>query len=271
MKKLLCLGVALTFVSACTTFEADLDKAAEKRAESRAEVRAEIGCQFTDDHDAYRRCVLATYHNNKPKTYAISQTCSGQPLAIVSQGAPITTGAQTKTVVTETVVTRTQQSAPVTTTTTTTTAQVPVTPSVVQSPLPTAPVAQQQFAVAPAQVRVVSKSPVVSSCNSPKGNCYYQSNDVYQMEVPVAQVETTHVVPCPSCTQAPVVVQQPKAVTVERTETVVEKPVEVVPMPQPLPEKTWWETYQEEKQPAQPKVVCPCPDPNDPCPQCVTK
>jgi hypothetical protein len=91
------------------------------------------------------------------------------------------------------------------------------------------------------------------------------------MEVPVAQVETTHVVPCPSCTQAPVVVQQPKTVTVERTETVVEKPVEVVPMPQPLPEKTWWETYQEEKQPAQPKVVCPCPDPNDPCPQCVTK
>ena len=35
--------------------------------------------------------------------------------------------------------------------------------------------------------------------------------------------------------------------------------------------KTWWETYQETKQPAQPKVVCPCPDPNDPCPQCVTK
>ena len=252
MKKLLCLGVALTFVSACTTFEPDLDKAAEKRAESRAEVRAEIGCQFTDDHDAYRRCVLATYHNNKPKTYAISQTCNGQPLAIVSQGTPVSAGSQTKTVVTETVVTRTQQSAPVTTT-----AQ--------------APIAQQQVAVAPAQVRVISKSPVVASCNAPKGDCYYQSNDVYQMEVPVAQVETTHVVPCPSCTQAPVVVQQPKTVTVERTETVVEKPVEVVPMPQPLPEKTWWETYQEEKQPAQPKVVCPCPDPNDPCPQCVTK
>ncbi len=188
MKKLLCLGVALTMLSACSSYDPDIDAAAEKRAENRAEVRAEIGCQFANDHDAYRRCLLSTYENNKPKTFTTSQDCKGQPLAVVSNGS--TKGA-TGTV-------------------------------------------------------------------SP---CLYQTQDVYEMTMP-----------CPTCQVQPqpqFVVEQPQVI--EQKEVVVEKPVEVVPMPQPLPEKTWWETYQEEQKPAEPKIVCPCPDPNDPCPQCVTK
>lgn len=35
-------------------------------------------------------------------------------------------------------------------------------------------------------------------------------------------------------------------------------------------EKTWWETYREKRMKDKP-VVCPCTDPNDPCPQCVEK
>lgn len=194
MKKLLCLGVALTMLSACSSYNPDLDKAAEKRAENRAEVRSEIGCQFANDHEAYRRCLLSTYKNRRPKTFATSQDCKGQPVAVVSKGAPIDSAA----------------------------------------------------------------------------SCMYQTQGLYEMSVP-----------CPTCQvhtqqhyvieeqQQRYVIEQPKII--ERKEVIVEKPVEVVPMPQPLPDKTWWETYQEEQKPVEPKIVCPCPDPNDPCPQCVTK
>ena len=52
-------------------------------------------------------------------------------------------------------------------------------------------------------------------------------------------------------------------------------PVQITtqPAPQPDPDPTWWETYQAQKKPAAApaKPVCPCPDPNDPCPQCFDK
>lgn len=233
MKKLFCLGVCLTVLSGCTPFDPDLDKAAEKRAESRAEIRTEIGCQFADSHSAYRRCILSTYENNKPKTFITSQNCKGEPLAIVSD-APIKETVAPSDVIVEK------------TTKTTSTEQ----------PAPT-PVPQQQQVV---QTAPAGQVQLVGTCGSTTAPCYYQQQAIYE-----------EVIPCPSCNQPPMVVEHPKTVTIEKTETVVEKPVEVVPMPQPLPEKTWWETYQETKQPVQPKVVCPCPDPNDPCPQCVTK
>lgn len=218
MKKLLCVGVALTLLSACTSFEPDLDKAAQERAENRAEIRNQIGCQFADDHDAYRRCLISTYEHNRPKTFTTSQDCSGQPVAVVSSGA--TKG----TVYADSLNTQTQA----------------------VNTQPAQPVAQQLAAV---------------PCASQTGNCFYTTQELYESQM----------APCTTCAPQPVVVEQPKVVTVEQKETVVQKPLEVVPAPQPLPDKTWWETYQEEKQPVKPTVVCPCPDPNDPCPQCVTK
>lgn len=60
------------------------------------------------------------------------------------------------------------------------------------------------------------------------------------------------VVPAPAPKQAPV--------------------IEEVPVPAPEKDKTWWENYQKDKKPeVAGKTVCPCPDPNDPCPQCVQK
>lgn len=57
------------------------------------------------------------------------------------------------------------------------------------------------------------------------------------------------------------------------TDTVEEQVAitETVPPPEPILEKeeTWWSQYK--KQPAPPAPVCPCPDPNEPCPQCVDK
>ncbi|MBQ9090612.1 MAG: hypothetical protein IJY58_06150 [Alphaproteobacteria bacterium] len=237
MKKLLCIGVGLTLLSACTAFEPDLDKAAEERAKNRAEIRNAIGCQFVDDHDAYRRCVIATYENNKPKTYTVAEDCSGQPVAVVSEGVSKGTVMADGQVQTKQV--------------TTTVKEVAVQPAP-QPVVQTVPAVQVQ----PAQVVVQEVAPCGMAAN-----CVYKTQELYEAEMK----------PCTTCAPQKVIVEQPKVVTVTTTETVVEKPLEVVPAPKPLPNETWWETYQKEKAPAQPKVVCPCPDPNDPCPQCVTK
>ncbi len=234
MKKLLCVGVALTLLSACASHEVDLDKAADERMANRAEIRNHIGCQFIDEHDAYRRCVIATYENNRPKTFATAQDGSGQPVIVVSN-------ASSKGMVY---------------------AEVPAS----ATPIVTQVTEKTTVTTQPTPVAAVPAQPVVHNigtvpCDAAVGNCMFTTQELYQAQM----------APCPACVKKEVVVEQPKIVTVERKETVVEKPLEVVPAPQPLPDKTWWETYQEEKTPAKPTVVCPCPDPNDPCPQCVTK
>lgn len=90
-------------------------------------------------------------------------------------------------------------------------------------------------------------------------------------------VET--VPPLPAETKDPVVPAQNPAQNPDQnadeivSDTVVnsETITETVPPPEPILEKeeTWWSQYK--KQPAQPAPVCPCPDPNEPCPQCVDK
>lgn len=76
-----------------------------------------------------------------------------------------------------------------------------------------------------------------------------------------------------------VTVTKPKPVVTETVTEVVKTPtvteevqVQEVVAPVPEKEKTWWEQYQANKKPevAAP-VKCPCPDPNDPCPQCIEK
>lgn len=86
-------------------------------------------------------------------------------------------------------------------------------------------------------------------------------------------VET--VPPLPAETKDPVVPAQNPDQNADEivSDTVVnsETITETVPPPEPILEKeeTWWSQYK--KQPAQPAPVCPCPDPNEPCPQCVDK
>ena len=82
--------------------------------------------------------------------------------------------------------------------------------------------------------------------------------------------------------------QEPKIINSETKTEVIETPAPepVTAMPeQPTPnemvveevvvnepEKTWWETYQKEKTAeAIQEPTCPCPDPNEPCPQCIDK
>ena len=75
-------------------------------------------------------------------------------------------------------------------------------------------------------------------------------------QVPVAQVPVAQPLPTPP--PAPVV--QP---------VVMPQPV-VTPAPQQDP--SWWDSYQQTRAtPVAVQPVCPCPDPNDPCPQCFEK
>lgn len=125
-------------------------------------------------------------------------------------------------------------------------------------------VSQQAIPVQPVQPTVIQVTNPNQVCEGITGSpCVYQEQgEIYEMQMPPISCGEN---PCPP------MVEESKKVIVTTTETVTEKPIEVVPMPEPEPEKTWWETYQEEKQPTEPKIVCPCPDPNDPCPQCVGK
>ncbi len=231
MKKLSSLVPVLALLAGCTSYNPDIDVAAEQRAQNRSEIRAEIGCQFADSHAAYRECLLNTYNKNKPRTYCTTTTETGASVAVVSEGEVLPTN--------EAIM---QQAA-------IRTGMVTVQPMPVVAPAPT--------------VIPITPQETVPCTTAPGQPCTYQTTgEVYEMEVPAT--------PC-GAAECPPLMEGPKTVTVTTTETVTEKPIEVVPAPEPLPEKTWWETYQEEKAPEAPKVVCPCPDPNDPCPQCNPK
>ncbi len=221
MKKFSFLVSTLALLSACSSYDPDIYTAQEKRNLSREEARMSMGCQFADTQSAYRECLLATYNRNKPRTYSVTTTADGLPVAVVSSSAPTASIVETTTVVKNEVV--------------------PVQP------------------VQPKIVQVDTQGQVCEGVTG--GPCVYQTaGEIYEMQMPPISCGEQ---PCPP------MVEEPKKVTVTTTETVTEKPVEVVPMPEPLPEKTWWETYQEAQ--PEPKVVCPCPDPNDPCPQCTEK
>ena len=76
-----CLGV-----SACYYYNPE-DRGAE-RAEKLAMKRAYEGCVFTDDHEAYRNCLLATAAQNSPKTFVVAEDSNGRPLAIIKSNTP---------------------------------------------------------------------------------------------------------------------------------------------------------------------------------------
>ena len=224
MKKISYLVPVLALLGACSNYNPDIDAAAEQRAISRSEIRDSIGCQFLDTQATYRECLLATYNAKKPRTYSVTTTADGLPVAVVSNGAMATASiVETKTTVQNEMV----------------------------------PVQTLQ----PQVIQVNTQGQVCEGITG--GPCVYQEQgEVYEMQMPPVSCGDQ---PCPP------MVEEPKKVIVTTTETVTEKPVEVVPMPEPLPEKTWWETYQEGQPESEPKIVCPCPDPNDPCPQCVGK
>ncbi len=100
MKKLICATLSLTLLSACSSYEPDMDQEQRRRDANRAELRQVQGCPAVDMHRDYRNCVIETYYKNAPRPYQVKRMRSGQPVAIFSDYELPTTQ---KTIVTRTV------------------------------------------------------------------------------------------------------------------------------------------------------------------------
>ena len=83
MKKWTILACACAALAGCIGPYTDLDKAAETRTERRMAYRQEFGCPMTDDHQAYRECVLRTYAASHPKTYRTEDNADGKSVAVL--------------------------------------------------------------------------------------------------------------------------------------------------------------------------------------------
>ena len=116
---------------------------------------------------------------------------------------------------------------------------------------------------------------------------YDEETNTYKTERVIVIETEERLVQVPLPTPIPVVKTEDKETTVVAEKNLIEpivttveeknliEPIvtteEIAPV-EPKPEPTWWDTYQEEKEDVKPEEpVCPCPDPNDPCPQCVDK
>lgn len=85
MKKLLPAVLMLTALAGCTWYQTDYT---QENAENRAIKKSIEGCRMSDDHAAYRECLIQTQLNNSPKTYTTSELPNGEPLAII-RGAKV--------------------------------------------------------------------------------------------------------------------------------------------------------------------------------------
>ena len=232
MKKFAIILCAGVAVTACSNFEPDLDMARDIRDENNRLAREEVGCTFAGDHDAYRQCVLNTYYKNTPKTFVTGRTEDGKALAILKNESTSSYDESTGTYKTERVIV------------------IETEERLVDIPTPSPITATANLVETVPPLPAETKDPVVP-----------------------AQVET--VPPLPAETKEPVVpAQNPVQNADEIVSDIVvnsETITETVPPPEPILEKeeTWWSQYK--KQPAQPAPVCPCLDPNEPCPQCVDK
>jgi len=84
MKKLSITLCACLALSGCMLgFDSDVDSSAATRNTHRADYRAEFGCPLTDNHEAYRQCLLNTYYGTHPKTFRTTVDPNGNSVAVV--------------------------------------------------------------------------------------------------------------------------------------------------------------------------------------------
>ena len=113
-----------------------------------------------------------------------------------------------------------------------------------------------------------------NTCNNPTPPCWQSQAQIAPLPAPGPQIvpytTTASTTIDTSCTKNYV----PQVASITTTE-VIPAPLKVQPLPAPTPvappEPTWWQEYQTTKKVEPVKPVCPCLDPNDPCPQCVDK
>ena len=218
MKKSLLVLCSTLALSGCMFgFDPDVDSTAQTREEHHTAYRKEFGCPLTDDHELYRNCLINTYKNTHPKTYATEVDENGKSVAIVKNETKTSYDKETDTYKTERVI-------------------------VIETEERLVPVPAPVVATVPPEtMKPVEPEP---ACDSNVAADAWDDEIIGVIEAP----------PLPE--QKPTVVKQ------------------TPPPPPAKPEQeTWWNTYKKDKElaPAPRKPVCPCPDPNDPCPQCVDK
>ena len=84
MKKLSITLCACLALSGCMLgFDSDVDSSAATRNSHRADYRSEFGCPLTDNHEAYRQCLLNTYYGTHPKTFRTTVDANGNSVAVI--------------------------------------------------------------------------------------------------------------------------------------------------------------------------------------------
>lgn len=203
-----------------------------ENAENRALKRAVEGCQVGDNHAAYRECMIQTQLKNSPKTYVTAELPNGEALAIIRNGNQPATQTITETTVVET-----------TTTGAITTAE-----------------------------QTTETIEVVESLPTPTDEIYYLVDGVQMTPEQYVQYQEEQAKPCDCANkkQAEVyIVVNGTQMTPTQYELYLTTG-KVENTQQNVGEKTWWETYQENK-PAPAPVQCSCDDPNVSCPFCYEK
>ena len=244
MKKTsLILGTCL-FLSACGGYEIDLDKTAEIRNENRRVYHQEYGCSLMKENESYRQCILNTYQKNTPKTYITDNTADGKSLAIIRNDTTSSYDAERGTYKTERVV------------------------------------------VIETEERLVPIESASNQSEYEEAEIIYdetiglEENELTEGEETLVQLpeldepKLTEIMPTPDSEKS-MIGDELTTEIVEETEITETQSTEMQPTEvQPAEEikTTWWETYQQEKEPEiVPELKCPCEDPNDPCLHCVEK
>lgn len=85
MKKITCAILSLTLLSACASYDADMDRSEARRARHRAHIQEEQGCRGLDEHAAYRQCAIDTFYRTHQTPYTMSTLPGGRPLVIIKR------------------------------------------------------------------------------------------------------------------------------------------------------------------------------------------
>jgi hypothetical protein len=252
MKKLsLILGIYVT-LAGCSSMDTNLESAQETRDANRDAYRQEFGCTVTDEHAAYRNCLLNTYYNSKPKTFSTYVNKEGKSVAVIKNESKESYDEDTKTYKTERVIViETEERL------------VPVPVIVPNSEEVPVPERLEEKTIIEETKNIITETENTIAEVEPETIATETENTIAEVEPETIATETEN-------TTAEI---EPENIVTE-TEIITEEiptKEDIIPV-EPAPQKTWWDTYQEEKEnEVSLEPVCPCMDPNDPCPQCVDK